>query len=421
MEANPAKKEPLLNNWLLLFMFAMILANLGGQMYGPFMSLYLQDLGATVTNIGLFFTLASIIPLLLQILGGWISDTLGRLRSIAIGSVVGIFTYVALFLAPTWEWALIGMATSAVTGSLVGPSFDAFIAEHSSEGNRARVFGISQMLFQIISVIGPLLGGFLAQRFNFRLMLLVGGALYILATLIRVGMAREAARGRESRPRALTVAGLKENLGVMFGLLFGGGIVTWILITDGVRDTAFALSGNLFPILQQDVAGMSLSEIGVTSAVFGACLLASVFPGGWLADKIGERIVIVTGFLFLAASLTLLIAVPQPTYALFAVGWGLAGLGVGLMMPAYQSLISRAVPARLRGTAFGLFSTSLGLISLPMPYIGALLWENVNPRFPFMITAIALYLSIIPAWLKFKLPKGEPAEAAPAVETVEPH
>jgi len=61
------------------------------------------------------------------------------------------------------------------------------------------------------------------------------------------------------------------------------------------------------------------------------------------------------------------------------------------------------VPAHLRGTAFGLFSTSLGLVSLPAPMIGGWLWEKVGPQFPFAITAIGSLISIIPVWLKFKI------------------
>jgi predicted MFS family arabinose efflux permease len=81
-------------------------------------------------------------------------------------------------------------------------------------------------------------------------------------------------------------------------------------------------------------------------------------------------------------------------------------MGVGLLQPAYQSLISKAVPEKLRGTAFGLFSTSLGLVSLPAPWIGAQLWQSVSPRFPFLITVGVIFLSIIPVWLKFKLPRN---------------
>src|SRR5512143_1081876 len=124
--AAPPPKPRLLTNLILLFLFAMILANIGGNMYGPLMSLYIKNLGASVEQIGLFFTLSQIIPLALQILGGWISDTLGRLRAIAFGSVVGVFTYVALIAAPTWQWLLLATALSAVAGSLVGPSFEAF-------------------------------------------------------------------------------------------------------------------------------------------------------------------------------------------------------------------------------------------------------------------------------------------------------
>jgi hypothetical protein len=56
------------------------------------------------------------------------------------------------------------------------------------------------------------------------------------------------------------------------------------------------------------------------------------------------------------------------------------------------------------GTFTGLFRSSLGLISLPAPWLGAQLWERFNPRLPFAITAIVGLITIIPTWLKFKLP-----------------
>ena len=94
---------------------------------------------------------------------------------------------------------------------------------------------------------------------------------------------------------------------------------------------------------------------------------------------------------------------PASPVWVYGLGWVIAGIGVGLATPAYQSLISKAVPQRLRGVAFGLFSTSLGLVSLPAPLIGGYLWEKVNPQFPFMLTAFISLLSIIPVWFKFKV------------------
>lgn len=405
-----ARKKPLLSGLILLFLLAMILANMGGQMYGPLMSIYIRKLGASVPQIGLFFTLSSIIPLALQILGGWISDTLGRLRAIAIGSVVGIFTYVALLLAPSWEWLLVATGFGAITGSLVGPSFDAFIAEQSSDENRAKMFGITQALFGVVGFVGPALGGWLAEIRGFKFMLVIAGTMYICATVIRVSMARAVNKNGGKKAEKLSFGGLKSNLATMFGMLFAGGVVTWILITDGVRDTSFALSMNLFSVYMQDYGGLSLQQIGLTSSIFGLFMMLTVFPAGIMADRLGERVGIATGFALVGASLGLLVFIPYGAFGWFLAGWALAGMGVGLLQPAYQSLISKAVPEKLRGTAFGLFSTSLGIVSLPAPWIGAQLWDSVSPRFPFLITVGVIFLSIIPVWLKFKLPRNPQPE-----------
>jgi MFS family permease len=403
--ASQTKATPMLSPKLLLFMVAMVLANTGGNMYGPLLPLYLKELNASVIQVGLFFTLSQIIPLVLQILGGWISDSLGRLRSIAMGSVAGVFSYIGLILAPTWQWVLLGEGLSSITRSLVGPSFSAFIAEESAEESRARVFGITETIFVVVTVIGPPLGGWLADTYGFRIMLGVAGGLYLIATVIRIGMARSAARGKEAHPRKLSMVGLKRDLGIMIAMVFAGGLITWILLTDGVRDVAFSMSFTLVPIYLQDIGGMSIQQIGWLESIFGIFMMLITVPAGWLADRKGDRVPIVLGFLLEFAAMMTFIRVSD--FIGYAVAWALFGLGVGLMSPAYQALISKAVPEKRRGTAFGLFQTSLGVISLPAPWIGAQLWERVSPRFTFTLTAWAGLLSIIPVWFKFKLPDDD--------------
>ncbi len=398
------KKPALLTPLLLLFMLAMVLANLGGNMYGPLEALYLKDLGASIGQIGIFYTLSQIIPLLLQILGGWVSDSLGRLKAIAIGSVVGVFVYIPLILASRWEWILAASALGAITRSLIGPSFDAFIADHSDPENRARLFGVTQTLFGVVSVVGPVLGGYLVESMKFKGMLMVAAVLYVLATILRVGMAREASKGKEANPTPLTFGSLKTNLGLMMGLILAGGLFTWILVTDGVRDIFFNMSFTFMSVYMQDIAKLTISQIGIMNSVFGVAMMVVMIPAGWLADKVGERVNIAVSFLLLAIAIGLMAIIPPASPAwLYGLGWVIAGIGVGLATPAYQSLISKAVPQRLRGVAFGLFSTSLGLVSLPAPVIGGYLWEHVSPQFPFMVTAGASLLSIIPVWFKFKV------------------
>lgn len=413
---NTTKKEPLLNNVLKLFMTAMVLANIGGSMYGSLLPLYLKELNANVIQVGLFFTLSRIIPLILQILGGWISDSLGRLRSIAMGGVAGVISYIGLILAPTWQWVLLGEGLGAVTRSLVGPSFSAFIAEQSEEKNRAKVFGITESIFMLVMIIGPPLGGWLADTYGFRLMLICAGALYTVATIIRIGMARTAAKGAEANPEKLSFNSLKGKLSAMTALLLAGGVMTWVLITDGVRDIAYTMSFTLESLYLEEVGGLSMRRIGLLASVFGIANMLTTIPAGKLADDKGERVAITGGFLLDAIGIIIFLSVD--TFWGYAAAWATFGVGEGLMSPAYQSLTSKAVPKHLRGTAFGLLHSSLGLFSLPAPAIGAQLWDRFSPQTPFRITAGLILLTVIPTWFKFKLPDDgkEMAEIASKVE-----
>ncbi len=407
-ELKPMEKQkriassPLMNKTLMVFMGTMVLANISGNMYGPLLPLYLKSLNASVVQVGIFFTLSQIIPLVLQILGGWMSDTLGRLRSIAMGSVAGVFAYAGLILAPTWQWVLLGEGFSSIARSLVAPSYPAFIAEQSTEENRARVFGLTETVFMVVNVIGPPLGGWLVDNYGFKAMLLVAAGLYFIATVIRIGMARMAARGKEANPQRLSMESLRTNLGTMFGMVAAGGLITWILLTDGVRDIAYAMSFTLTPIYLQDIGRMSVQQIGWMESIFGIFMMITTTPAGWLADKKGERICIVVGFV--VQFVALLLFTHMTTLWGFVASWALLGISVGLMSPAYNSLISKAVPEKVRGTAMGLFQSSLGFVSLPAPMIGAQLWTRVNPQFPFNLTAWVALLITLPIWKKFKLP-----------------
>ncbi len=403
-EKTQIKKQPLLSKLMQVFIAAMVLANVAAQMYSGFVPLYLKSLGASVAQVGLFFTLFQIVPLVLQILGGWISDSLGRLRSIAIGSTVGILSYLGIFWAPTWQWVFLGQSLNAITTSLIGPSFGAFVAEESSEENRAKVYGITQSIFLIVVVIGPPLGGWMVDRYGFKPMLLVATLIYSCATVLRIFMARRKSKDEKATsPGKLTFASLKENMGGIFSLLVSGGVLTWLLITDGVRDIAFSLTGTYFPIYLEQIGGMTATQIGILTSLSGIASMLINFPAGWLADKKGERINIVIGFLLQFGAL--LAFMRLNSFWGYVIVFALFGFGSGIMQPAYQSLLSKVLPKKLRGTGFGLIQSSLGVFSLPAPLIGGYLYQNISPLLPFRITTWVSLLAVIPAWLKFKLPK----------------
>jgi MFS family permease len=298
-------------------------------------------------------------------------------------------------------------------GALVAPSFGAFIAEQSGERDRGKVYGIAEALFWIVAVIGPPLGGFVAGRFGFRRMFLLGGCLYGFATIIRIWMAGTACGTAASPSGKLSWDSLRGGLGAMVTMVLAGGLVTWIMITDGVRDVAFRLSGELMPLYLREVGGISVENIGYLGAVFGIGMVITSMPAGWLSDKFGEWVVIVGGFVLESVALMLLVSVRSLIG--FGLVWLTFGVGVGLMRPAYQSLVSKAVPEKLRGTAFGLFQSSIGAISFPAPWLGAQMWERFSPRTPFVLTAWLTLATVVPVWVKFRLPRTEVEEQSPAI------
>ncbi|MFN2146285.1 MAG: MFS transporter [Anaerolineales bacterium] len=413
----PSTKPRLITPILAWFLITMILANTASRMVFVLLPVYMRDeLGASISQIGLVFTLANILPLVLQIFGGWLSDTIGRLRTIAIGAVVATFGYFGLVFAPTWQWIIVALLLEFVSGSLVGPSYGAFLADQSTEENRARLFGTINSIYQVVGIIGPLLGGFIAYRYGYPPLLLIGAIGYAVAAGLRVWMAltpRFKGKRETAAKENFNFAGFKLSVRTMLMMIVSGGILTWIFITDGVRDISFNMVNQLEPIYLTDIGRLNEQQIGELSSVFNIAMALLMAPAGWLAAKISERKAILMGFLVQFVGFVFFLQ--AGSFTGFAISWFILGAGFALVGPSYDSLISKAVPEENRGLAYGLFWTSISLLALPAPYLGGVLWDNLSPRTPFFITAVVVLLSAIPVWFKFRLPDKQPP-GKPALE-----
>lgn len=382
----------------------MILANISSRMNGPLIPLYIQSLGASVQQVGFFFTITSIAPLLFQILGGFISDSIGRLRAIAIGSLAGVAGYALYVLSPSWHLLVLAQGMMALASCFVAPSFRAFIAENSAEHARARVFAAVESIYAVVGIVGPILGGIVSERYGYRAMFMLGGSLYLAATIIRLMMAKRSAPSAGTASERLTLAGLKQNLSAMGSLVLAGGAVTWLFVSDGVIDIAASISARLEPLYYSNVIGLTNTQIGSFTSIFSVTTMAVMPLGGWFADRVGERTGLVVGHLMFVVGHALFLL--GRGYAMFALVAAVFGAGQSFAGPAYNSMISKAVPVKLRGTAFGLVSTSLGLMSLPAPYVGGVLWKAFGPKVPFLMPLFA-GIAIAPLiWVKLA-PKPE--------------
>ena len=405
-----SKKNPLLSPVLRWFMLAMVLANISSSLGVALIPLYLDQLGASITEIGFVFTILAVVSLVLQVFGGWISDSIGRLKAIAIGSVGGVISFFLIVAAPSWEWLILALAINRFPYALVGPSFGAFIAENSTDESRGRVYGITDMIYQITGIVGPPLGGFIVAQYNYRLMFLVAAILYTIAAGVRIWMAATMVSAQEREPKELTWGSFGDSIKTLVTIIAGGGVVTWIFLTDGVRDAAFSLSREIEPLYLEQIGGLNTQQIGLIWSIFSISMLATPLISGKLTDKYGERVPISSGFFLIFLAFCVFLAA-EGFYA-FALVWVIFGLGVGLLSPAYSSLISKVIPHDRLGAFHGLFYGSMGLLALPAPYLGTLMWKRISPQSPFVVAAAFSLLTIIPIWFKFKVPDQKAEKTA---------
>lgn len=366
-------------------------------------SIYLRELGAEISEVGLYFTLALVFSLTFRVFGGWLSDVADRLRIITIGSIVGVFTYLTFALSPGWSYAIVGAIFLAITTALTIPAYYAHIADQTSEGKRGRVFGIAQTIRLSAWIVAPPLGGLIAESLGYRWMFLTASLLFAIAALIFIALGKRIPRPVKTQRPSLRQ--LRVSTKQMLILFLSGGIVTWILVVDGVRDIAFNLSFDLMPVYLSDLAGMTKQQIGLLDGLFGFAAALTIYPAGWLADRTSERLVITGGLIGMIIS-RLIFSFAAGFWG-FALSWILLAIGGSMLTPAGSSLISKSVPKHLMGMTYGLFATSLGIFALPAPWLGSQLWELINPRSPFLITVVLASLVIIPAWFKLTTPNSK--------------
>jgi len=378
------------------------------DMYGLFMPLFMSELGATVVDIGLVFSVSGIVPLVLNTIGGWLSDTYGRLRTITWGNIAGILSFAVMILANRWEWMILVFSLAGISGALGGPSHAAFIADNTAEEHRAKVYAVQQNLSSAIYLIMFPLAGLIIEQCGFKAMLLVAGGFYLVASIVFAILERTSRLEVESNVEGRSRKSFRTSLGVIGGLIVAGGLFTWLFAIDHINDIFIQLSQPLQVLYFEEVVGASVQQLGFLPTIGAFVSLFVTVPLGYWVDKHGENVGMGLGYFLLIFWIGIPL-IARNFYALIPTAV-LHAIMIGLAAPAQQSLISKAVPEDRRGIAFGLTWTSRGLVSLPSPYIGGMLWDRYSPRTPFLVTIVGACVLSVLAWLKLKVPTEDKSD-----------
>lgn len=335
----------------------------------PLLPFYAQRFQASELQVGLLFASFSAAQLLAApLLGDW-SDRWGR-RPVLILSLLGsAVSFVMLALAPNLVWLFFSRILDGFTGGNITTA-RAYIADISPPEKRAKNFGLIGAAFGLGFILGPALGGGLAQ-FGLAVpawaaagisLLAAAYALFALPETVHLTPAKRPSPWREM-PHTLTRSPAARLLWV--------NLILWL---------GFSIYQTTFPLFAAVRFGLGPREIGYVLAVVGVVgAVSQVALVGRVVHALGEKPTLLLGIALNIVGLTG--AAFTHSLALFYLLVGIATIGGSIGLPCLTSLISQSATASEQGRIQGVAGSleSLARIVGPIWGNGALHYSDALP------------------------------------------
>jgi len=387
---------------------------LGFGLFGPFLPLYAELLGATLgLQVGFMtsaFTMsraASSIPL------GSLSDKFGRKKMIVIGLLTyGIATF-AYALASDWTH-LIGLrAVQGISAGMLWPSATALIADEVPPGSRGKALGTFNAAATAGLLGGPALGGALqlfarnALQFDivdsFRVPFYAGGLLGILSAVLALKLVAERPKRLHVKPDSIVLSNVapkfKKTFYSLLGLAFAHG---------------FSLSflGPIVVFYVQHQFRLSVDATTSTMAIAfffsGLANMTSQFFMGRFADKLSRKKLLLFGAV--SSQLATIAIAFSPTVLILTVMMTARAALSAAYVPALSSLQEDIIPRSARGKLTGVMDAAGNIGSILGPIVGFALYDYVGTNTPFFATAIIFFFAISVFQIVGKEPRIEESE-----------
>src|SRR6266852_8414038 len=277
---------------------------------------------------------------------GALSDRFGR-RPVILMALVGLgFDYVLLSVAPTIWWLVLGRVVAGVFGATFTPA-GAYIADVSPPEKRAANFGLIGVAFGLGFIAGPALGGLLGET-NLRLPFMVCAGLTFLNLLFGLFVMPESLKPENRRAIDWSQA---NPLGALRAVWRYGAVARLVPVYVASSLAQQGLQSVWVPYTTYRYR-WSVADIGISLAIVG--LLFAVSQGALvrpMVARFGESRTLVTSLLVAVIGM-LLFGLASQGWMMYAVT-AVYCLGLGLLGPSTQGLMSRSVPDSQQGLLQG--------------------------------------------------------------------
>ncbi len=361
---------------------------LGFGIVVPFLPLFAERMGVGAVGIGMVLAIYSLMQLIAAPILGRISDRIGRRPVIMLGLLGSSVGYVIYGFAGSFLWLLVSRAVHGACAGTISTA-QAYIADTTSEENRARGMGLIGAAFGLGFVLGPALGGLLGHA-SLRTPVFFAAAL-TFANLIFAAM-----RLPESHPPE---PGARLDLGRIVAPLaalpreLGEHHLLRMFIVAFLMTFAFAALEATFAMMVPRIYGYGAAGVGGLLTFAGLMqALAQGYMVGKVVPRVGEARLLKIGLVMLIAGLAPIGSVSSHS-ALF-VALAILSLGYGFASPSVASLISRSVEEHRQGQVLGVNQSALSLARIVGPIAGGVAYEAAGPAAPYLLGALAVVLAI---------------------------
>lgn len=362
-----------------LVFWAMIFLEASFGSFFAIWPLWIEELGAPVTTVGLMLGAGGVLRLFALLPSAMLARRFGLKRVVIAARVLASVGIAGAALAPDWRWlfpTLLGMAI----GDMAFPLVNNFVSANAGE-QRVRAFAIILTIGPSISLmVTPLLSGGLVSLFGLRAPFVMAAVFSTISVLIFmrlravVPVAVDEERGHASYGELLRVPRLPMLMTLQFLTFFALGMGTSLLSIYLHEAKGYAES-----VIPPMTSLTALGSIAFSMVVARSTRLANA-PLRAVAIAISASAL--SYGLFLRAELLLVVLAAMTLRGGFFAAW-----------PLFAAVLGEATPERQRPHVFAMGEILSGTGFVLAPVIAGQLYD-IRADLP-MLVAIAMLVPLI--------------------------
>lgn len=385
----------------------------GGTLLFPFFALYItQKFNVGMLQAGFLLGISSFFGLIGSTLGGALTDKFGRKQLILFGLVFSAVSTLTLGLVTEINVLYPLMVLIGLLSSVAHPAHDAMIADILPEKKRLEGFGILRVVGNLAWMIGPTIGGFLADINFFYLFVIDSVVSCVVAAIIFRVIP-------ETKPEPHAHAESESFFQTVLG---------YRIVIKDLAFMAFMVAGMLMLIVyQQMYSSLSVylrDNHNIDPSGYGFLMTTSaitvVLFQFWVSRVIKYRppfLMMAIGTLFYMIGFALFGVVT--TYVLFALNIVIITIGEMIVVPTSQTIAANFAPEAMRGRYMAMFGLSWAIPSVVGASAAGYILDNYNPNLLWYVGGVICGLSVL-AYYALHLRLGARQEFIPVKEEAVP-